>query len=279
MRPEEVIPGLLRLSSESPPLPGWQKPFFYLLGKENLVLIDAGYQEGNTISKISRVLAPASGRLKTLILTHGHTDHSGAVKEIKENFHPKVIAHQLEKGIFQRRNLESAVDQWINGDYELESELGRLRIINTPGHSPGHICLYLETEGILFSGDLIVGEGTSFVGPPDGDMSEYLASLQAVQKLRTRMILPGHGPVITQPEKHLQDLIEHRALREYQILKILSEGPGTAQELAQKIYSGLIHPGLYPVAEITVLGHLSKLLKEGKVCQESCGQEKRYRIG
>ncbi len=278
MKIEEVIPGLARLSSESPPLPGWQTPFFYLIGNQNLVLIDAGYREDHTVEKISRVIAHSSRKLKTLVLTHGHIDHSGAIPDLKENFQPKVMAHKLERPVLARRNLEAMVDEWIEGEPRLESELGELLVIATPGHSPGHISLYLEKEAILFTGDLIVGEGTSFVGPPDGDMSEYLASLKKVRELEVRLMLPGHGPVIRDPARHLKDLIAHRELREYQILKILGDGPETSGELAGKIYAGLIHPGLYRAAEITVLGHLSKLEREGKVAAISSGNEKQYRL-
>lgn len=278
MKREEVCAGLWRLSNETPPPPGWQKPFFYLLGFKNLVLIDAGYKESNTIEKIKEVIISSSCRLKAVLLTHGHTDHAGAIQELKNNFHPKIIAHSQEFAILKRRDLHTAVDQWLDGDFELDTELGTLRAVFTPGHSPGHICFWLKKERLLFTGDLVVGEGTSFVGPPDGDMSNYMNSLEKVQTFNPKLILPGHGPLVNAPQKHLKELIEHRLLREYQILKILSQSSCTIKELVKQIYMGLIHPALYPVAEITVLGHLNKLEKEGKVFQELSGEEKRYRL-
>lgn len=278
MIPEEVIPGIKRLTSESEPPLGWQKPFFYLLGSENLLLIDTGYREPEILQKIHHILSHSSAELKTLILTHGHIDHAGACKEIKENFHPQIIAHRSEKEILKRRNLDSLIDQWIDGGSQIQTELGEIEIINTPGHSPGHICLYLKKEEILFTGDLIVGDGTSFVGPPDGNMIDYMNSLRVIANLKVRLMLPGHGPVIKKPEKYLKELIEHRELREYQILKMLSENPMTASELARKIYTGLIHPGLRQAAEITVLGHLSKLEKENKVACELKGDQRIFRL-
>ena len=265
---EEVIPGIKRLTSESDPPLGWQKPFFYLLGSKKLVLIDTGYRETNIIEKIHQILFHSSAELKTLILTHGHIDHAGACREIKENFHPQIIAHKREIEILKRRNLDTFIDQWIDDGFQIETELGEIELINTPGHSPGHISLYLSKEKILFTGDLIVGEGTSFVGPPDGDMIDYMNSLRTVANLKVRLMLPGHGSVIKEPEKHLKALIEHRELREYQILKILAEHPMNVSELTRKIYVGLIHPGLYQAAEITILGHLNKLEKENKVICE-----------
>ncbi len=276
MKREEVISGLLRLSSESPPPPGWQKPYFYLLGSQNLVLLDAGYREQNTVDKIQRVLEHTSRRLKTLVLTHGHMDHAGPIEELSKNFSPLIMASEAERPVLERRNLARFIDQWFKDDVRIESELGELEIISTPGHSPGHVCAYLPAHEILFTGDLVVGEGTSFVGPPDGDMAAYMQSLERIKKLKTRLMLPGHGPAVNDPAKHLGELIKHRELREYQVLQILSQGPGTPHELAQKIYTGLIHPNLYRVAEITVLGHLSKLEQEAKVRSVLDGDSKKY---
>jgi len=278
MKQELVIPGLVRLSSESPPPPGWQTPYFYMIGSENYVMVDAGYKEAKTFEKLREILGYSSRKLVALILTHGHTDHAGEIKEIKDAFYPQVIAHRLELPILKRRNLESVIDRWIDGDFEIETELGKLKAVFTPGHSPGHLSFYLENKGILFSGDLVVGEGTSFVGPPDGDMMDYMESLKRVQALKSHLILPGHGPLVRDTEKHLKDLIEHRELREYQILRILSRGKLTTKELVREIYAGLIHPALLTVAEITVLGHLNKLEKEGKVIKSSMGTETVYSL-
>jgi glyoxylase-like metal-dependent hydrolase (beta-lactamase superfamily II) len=276
--PEEAVPGIERLTCESPPPPGWQRPFFYLVGVKDMVMIDTGYPDKTTIDKIRFYLARYSGRIEKLFITHGHLDHAGELEEIKMNFPPCILAHENEKELMAKRGMDKQVDGWIKGEPEIEGEPGPIKVISTPGHSPGSICLYFERDKVLFTGDLVVGDGTSFVGPPDGNMEQYMASLEKIKHLETRVMLPGHGPVVKNPSKHLAFLIEHRLLREVQILKILQQGPSTAHELARKIYVGLIHPGLYIAAEITVIGHLQKLLKEGKVASDQANGERKYRL-
>jgi len=276
--PEQPAPGILRLTCETPPPPGWPRPFFYLLGREKLLLIDTGYREEQTVSRLQSLLMRNSARLEKLVITHGHVDHAGAMAEIKDRFAPRTFAHEMEKDLLEARGLALAVDEWLTGEPVIESEAGPLKVLSTPGHSPGHICLWLEQQHALFTGDLVVGEGTSFVGPPDGDMSSYMRSLQKIKQLEAELIFPGHGPVIREPKRHLASLVEHRLLRETQILLLLKQGPATSRELETRIYAGLIHPGLYGVAEMTVMGHLVKLEKEGKVVSETVGGEKKYRL-
>ena len=276
--PEQAAPGVFRLTCETPPAAGWPRPFFYLLGRKNLVLIDTGYREDQTVAKLQSVLAGNSGRIDKLIITHGHIDHAGAMAEVKAHFAPRILAHELEKDLLNARGMARAIDEWIRDEPVIESEAGPLKVLSTPGHSPGHICLFLENKRALFTGDLVVGDGTSFVGPPDGDMGRYMQSLEKIKQLHAAIMFPGHGPVIRNPEPHLASLVEHRLLREVQILLLLKQGPATTHELEARIYTGLIHPGLYRAAEVTVAGHLAKLEEEGKVASEIIGGEKKYRL-
>jgi len=276
---EAVAPGIFRLTSHQPPPAGWPRPFFYLVGDRELVLIDTGYPDRESVADLKAFLSRHSGTLQRVVLTHGHIDHAGDLKEIKSHFHPKVAAHKLEKEILRRSGADIEIDEWVSDGDNITSELGPLVVRHTPGHCPGHLCLELSREHILFTGDLIVGEGTSFVGPPDGDMAQYMNSLERMKQVHARIMLPGHGAVINDPERHLANLIEHRLLREVQVLKLLqASGPSTPAQLAAKIYRGLIHPGLYKVAEITVLGHLNKLEKEGKVAPEMEANGKHWRL-
>ncbi len=275
---QQILEGIYLLKSELTPPPGWQTTNLYLLGFKNLVLIDTGYQDPGLVKFLKDFLEQNSARLEKILLTHGHLDHTSNLKQIKSELEPEIIAHIKAKPPLEQRGRAEQIDQWIEEEKSLESELGKIQILHTPGHSPGHISLYLESLGVLFTGDLVVGEGTSLVGPPEGDMQEYLNSLERVKKLELKIILPGHGPIITEPYQHLNNLIEHRQLREVQILKLLQQAPLTAQELVEKIYVGMIHPALHRAAKITVLGHLSKLEQEGKVKAEPGEKEPNYQL-
>jgi endoribonuclease LACTB2 len=140
-----------------------------------------------------------------------------------------------------------------------------VRVVETPGHSPGHIALWIESDGSLFTGDLVTGAGSSLVGPPEGDMTAYMQSLDKVLALPARRLLPGHGPVVAEPQKRIRELIFHRQLRELQIGKLLESGPQTLARMVETAYGGLIHPGLNGAATLTLLAHLDKLAREGKV--------------
>ena len=275
---QQILNGIYLLKSELPPPPGWQTTNLYLLGSKKLILIDTGYQDPGLVKFLKNFLNKNSARLEKIFLTHGHLDHTSNLEEIKSELEPEVIAHIKAKPPLERRGRAEQIDQWIEEEKSLESEVGKIQILHTPGHSPGHISLYLKSSQILFTGDLVVGEGTSLVGPPEGDMKQYLESLERIKKLELKMILPGHGPIITEPYQHLKNLIEHRHLREVQILKLLQQAPSTAQELVERIYVGMIHPALHQAAKITVLGHLAKLEKEGKIKPEAGEGELRYQL-
>ncbi len=274
----EIKSGIVELKSSKKAPTGWQVTNLYLIGIKEKILIDTGYPDNELVYELKNLSEKENFKLKKIILTHGHIDHSSNLKELKDAFSSEIIAFEKEKPIFERRKRHTLIDRWINEEINIKTELGDLEIIHTPGHTPGHICLYLKKQKILFSGDLIVGEGTCVVGPPDGDMRDYFASLERIKNIAPALILPGHGPQINNPLAHLDQLIAHRKLREIQILKLLEKAPSTAQELMEKIYIGFIHPALYQVAKVTVLGHLKKLEDEGKIRGQKEGEEKRYEL-
>jgi glyoxylase-like metal-dependent hydrolase (beta-lactamase superfamily II) len=142
-----------------------------------------------------------------------------------------------------------------------------LRAVHTPGHESGHCCYYDPERRWLFTGDLILGMGTTIVAPPDGNMTEYLASLRRLLDLDLDCLLPGHGPPIEHPYDKINEYLEHRLLRERQILAVLGAGPTQIPTLVERIYVDL-HPGLRFAAALTVRAHLEKLIIEGAVREE-----------
>jgi hypothetical protein len=136
-----------------------------------------------------------------------------------------------------------------------------------------HLCLLLEEEGVLFSGDNVVGLGTTAIPPPpQGDMRLYLESLKRMLALDARIVCPGHGPIVHQPAKKIQELIDHRRERDEQVLGLISQGKDSLGEIVRGIYPEL-DPRLEPAARGQVLSHLYKLRDEGRVSfQEEAGE-------
>jgi glyoxylase-like metal-dependent hydrolase (beta-lactamase superfamily II) len=137
-------------------------------------------------------------------------------------------------------------------------------MVYTPGHSPASICVYAKESKILFTGDHILGIGTTVVDAPEGDMTQYIDSLKKLLKYDIRLICPGHGPPIHEPERKIKELIEHRRERERQVLYCLKQGKKTVARLVAEIYPEL-DQRLLELARRQVLAHLRKLVRENKV--------------
>ena len=136
-----------------------------------------------------------------------------------------------------------------------------VHVVLTPGHSPGHLVFHIPSEGLLLTGDLIVGVGTSWVGPPGGSLTDYLASLRRVRGLPdVQRLLPAHGPVVDDPIAKVDEYLTHRQEREDQVLECLAGRRRSVEQLVQKIYSAY-PPEVMGVAAITVRGHLDKLIE------------------
>ena len=252
---------LLRLQAPAPP--GWEAPNLYLIGKAELTLVDAGYPGAHIAEE---VLAAAQGKpIRQILLTHGHLDHAGAAPWLKEKTGCAIFCHEQDRDRLTQRLKKAGVDGLLRDGDVIAAEDKKIRVLETPGHSPGHVAFWIEAEGTLFTGDLVTGAGSTFIGPPEGNMAAYMASLDKVLALPAKRLLPGHGPLVADPQKRVRELIAHRRLRELQIGKILEAGPATLSEMVERAYGGLIHPGLKGAATVTLLAHLDKLAAEKKV--------------
>ena len=153
-------------------------------------------------------------------------------------------------------------DHPLQPEAELEIDGVKLVVKPTPGHIQAHLCLWLPELRLLIAGDLVAGQGTILIIPPDGDMAAYLASLAAMKALNPAAILPGHGPVIKDAPALLQAYIDHRLQREQQVLACLEQGYTTARQIAEKIYAD--RPEALGIATMQVEAHLEKLRQEGR---------------
>jgi glyoxylase-like metal-dependent hydrolase (beta-lactamase superfamily II) len=221
----------------------------YLVGEQRLVIIDPGPANEAYLETIVAALHTLHAEVQAIILTHHHADHAGGASQLSQHLNLSVFSfgQPLQHG-----------DKINFG----ESPLSSLIVLHTPGHIHAHICLWLAEQRLLFAGDLVAGQGTILIIPPDGDMAAYLDSLRAMQTLAPAAILPGHGPVIEDPQTLLQAYIDHRLQREQQVLDWLAQGYTTAAEIAAQIYAD--RPEALGLATLQVEAHLEKLRREGR---------------
>jgi glyoxylase-like metal-dependent hydrolase (beta-lactamase superfamily II) len=220
----------------------------YLVGRNQAVIIDpgpSGYP--SHLSNLFEAVQTLSLTVQAVVVTHLHSDHSGCAPE---------VAQQLKVPLL-------SFGQPLSHGFKLQVDNVELEVCHTPGHIYAHICLWPEARGLLFAGDLVAGQGTVLIIPPDGDMADYLHSLRAMQTLPLSAILPGHGPVIEEPQTLLQTYLDHRLAREQQVLHWLALGYTTAEAIAAQIYAD--RPEALRVATLQVEAHLGKLKKEGQL--------------
>lgn len=265
----ENRPGVVSLPLVTPTLPPARETVSYLLGRDEVVLVDVGSPFPGEIDRLAAVLDfmrdHLGKRLTAIWLTHHHPDHVWGVELLRRRVDVPVLAHpetaeRVEPlGVRVDAFLRDGQRVQLAGDPPLT-----VQVIETPGHARGHLCFLEEEHGALIAGDLVAGLGTVLIDPPDGDMDEYLASLERVRSLRPRTLFPAHGPAVLDPESRLLELIEHRLEREARILACWERGARTPAEIVPAAYSD-VSPELHPFAERQVLAHLGRLRNLGKI--------------
>ncbi len=226
----------------------------YLVGIDEVAVIDPGIDDAKHVESI--VGASMRERIRWVLLTHMHPDHFPAAERLVAATGAEVLAgSKREPGL--------KVDRVIGeGDLVDGTEFG-LEVLSTPGHAPDHLCFLLEEERLLFTGDTVLQGTTSVIHPPKGDLAVYLTTLERLRKLRLSRIAPGHGDVIEDPRAAITEYIDHRALREQQLLGALAAGPRTVKALVKTIYPD-ISDDLREVAGWQTYANLIKLRDDGK---------------
>lgn len=238
----------------------------YLVGRERIAVIDTGVDDP---AHIQRLAQAGNGRIRWILVTHTHPDHSRGALELKALTGAPVYAHPTPlRGI---RDDGFRADAYVDEGDVIEAEDFRLRVLHTPGHAANHLCFLLEPEGLLFAGDQVMEGVTVVINPPDGDMNAYLDSLERLQGEPIRCIAPGHGAVIEQPRAELERIVRHRLHREQQILDLLAtKGTSSIDELVKQIYADIAQ-SLHAMAARSVLAHLLKLRTESRVANSDNG--------
>jgi len=234
----------------------------YVLGRDATTVIDVALpSSGNIDGILEQVEAMGAKKVETILLTHIHRDHCGGALALKKRCGAKLGISRTRAGYLGGEDF-----QYGEGD-RLSYDGGELTVVHTPGHESGHCCFYETRQEVLFTGDHILGRGTAVIGPPDGDMAHYIQSLEKLLDFKIQLLLPGHGPHMDDPYGKIREYIEHRLMRERQVLGCLQDGRHTIDSMVKVIYQDLT-PVLIPVAGRSVEAHLIKLVREKRVVQQ-----------
>ncbi len=235
----------------------------YLVGTgEARILLDTGDGRDEYLPVLERAMEFAGCRsLQEIVLTHGHPDHIGGVQSILERFGPLRVSKLPEPAFDAPYGfpMEPLADGCV-----IETEGATLRGVHTPGHAPDHLCFVLEEEAGLFTGDNVLGVGTTVIPAETGDLAAYMASLERLLALAPGAIFPAHGPRIDDGPGKIQEYIDHRLAREAQIVSGLEGGVEQVTALVKIIYAAYPE-SLHGAAGQSVTSHLRKLEAEGRV--------------
>jgi glyoxylase-like metal-dependent hydrolase (beta-lactamase superfamily II) len=243
----------------------------YLVGEGNLAVIDPGPDDPAHLAALHRAIA---GRpVAAILVTHHHRDHSPASRPLAAATRAPIIGASPHV----RRADGAAIEAAFDADYAPDRVLAEgdvvtgagwtLRAVATPGHTSNHLAFALPETGALFSGDHVMGWSTSIVSPPDGDMGDYMASLDKLMGRDDRIYYPGHGDAVENPRRLVRGMLGHRRQREGQILRALGAGAAAVPAMTRAMYVGL-DPRLLGAAERSVLAHLLHLRERDLVTQE-----------
>ncbi|MGB7244874.1 MAG: MBL fold metallo-hydrolase [Sulfitobacter sp.] len=274
---ETLEPGLRRIVAPNASPMTYRGTNTYLLGDSDLAVIDPGPLDMAHLEAILRAVAPHQ-RISHIIVTHTHIDHSPLARPLADRCGAPVLAYgdatagrsaimtQLAQGgmVGGGEGIDNSFvpDQTLNDGAEISANGWTLHALHTPGHIGNHLCL--SWNDACFTADHVMGWASSLVSPPDGDLTEFMASCHRLQSQTWRVFYPGHGAPVWDPRGRLSWLIDHRNAREAAILRLLSDGPGNAETLARAIYTAT-PPALLGAATRNVLAHLIDLMGKSTV--------------
>ncbi|MDH4278525.1 MAG: MBL fold metallo-hydrolase [Acidimicrobiia bacterium] len=294
----ELSPLVRRVVAENPNPFTFTGTGVYIIGRGDVAVIDPGPDLDTHLDAVEAALGPDE-RVSHLLITHTHTDHTAGVESMQSRtdapthgFGPHGLipeADALDRVSFDEYFTAEENEAFEKAWAEIPEELKRegpdadfvpdvvvgdddviagngwtIEVVHTPGHTSNHVCYGLREESLLFTGDHVMGWATSVISPPDGDLFDYLASLE---KLLTRddvRYWPTHGPAIDDPHTYVRSFIDHRRSREQQIVDRLADGPSTIKDLVPGMYHD-VDKRLWRAAANSVFSHLLALQRAGRV--------------
>lgn len=258
----EMRAGILLVPVRTPTLPPATHTNCYVIGGDEVIVIDPAspYEEEQAL--LDRILEKRN--IREIWLTHLHRDHVSGANHLKKKRGVKIAAHPIT-----RRDLQGVVD--VDRTFEENERLElagtpawTLRVLHTPGHARGHVCIFEEKNGSLITGDLMAGFGTIVIDPPEGHMATYCDSLRRMQALNVTALFPAHGPVMANAKARIQEYLDHRIEREKNILAAWTRGHQQPSAIVKEVYTD-VAPAMHSLAERSVVAHIEKLREEGRI--------------
>ena len=268
------------------------------------MLIDAGYGDDQSVVTRQQFLEKELPDLniRYIAITHHHFDHSSGGRRLRESLKAETAINPLDEVLLHtpsesnedlpdEREINERAAVWreeaLNTPIDVPMPDGAVvrvgnltvRAVHTPGHTAGHNCYWVEELGILFTGDNILGVGTSAIGPPpSGNMEQYLQSLLRMNELNAGLFAPGHGPVVTATAAKVKELLDHRAERDRQIIALIERGYDTDRQIRRAIYPE-IQKGLLRASRGQIRSHIARLVGQGAVAVDEHAEDgKAWRV-
>lgn len=269
-------------------------------------LIDSGFGDDLCIEERRKFFQGDGSNFKvgTIAFTHHHSDHTSGGRRLREMLHAETAINPIDEVLLHTPPLPSEGNADLPDDPELADRVAQwtqealdtpidrplsdgetfkvggltVRAVHTPGHTAGHNCYFVEETLTLFTGDNVLGVGTSAIGPPPrGDMQQYLDSLLRMRDLQAKLFAPGHGPTVTATAAKIQELIDHRGTRDRQIINLMEKGYLTDRQIRRALYPE-IQKGLRRAAAGQVRAHLARMVGQGIVTVQEDEAEKIWKV-
>jgi len=245
----------------------------YILGDKDVAVIDPGPNMPEHVEALKHAIGDR--RLTHILVTHTHSDHSPAAKPLKEWSGAKTYAFgphgsgKAEEGVKVEEggDMEFTPDVRVKDGDVIAGNGFTVECVFTPGHTSNHMCFALREEDALFTGDHVMGWSTTVIAPPDGNMGDYMRSLEKLIARDDRILYPTHGSPVAEPGSFLRALLTHRRMREAQIAACIPRGADTVAAIVSRLYAD-IAPALIPAASLTVTAHLEHMMETGRIARD-----------
>ena len=279
-----VAPGIRRLLARNPSPFTFKGTGVAIIGHGRVAVIDPGPDDEPHLASLKRALANET--VSHILITHTHRDHSPAARHLREWTGAKTYGYgphggaKADEGIVVEEggDRDFVPDVVVRDGDLIEDDSFIVECVHTPGHTSNHVCYALREGKALFTGDHVMAWSTTVVSPPDGDMRDYLRSLEKLLARDDAIYWPTHGGPVRDPKPFVRAYLDHRLEREQQILACLRDGVATIPEMVMRIYIGL-DPWLRPAAALSVFSHLLKLAAEHRIASDGeIGIKARFRL-
>lgn len=282
---EEVAPGLRRVIARNPSDFTFHGTGTYIVGHGNVAVIDPGPALDAHVDAVAEALA--GDTVTHILITHTHIDHSPASRPLQARVGGTIYGYgphgagKIESGVQVEEggDMEFAPDVEVRHGDIIDGDGWSMECVYTPGHTSNHICYAWRETKVLFPGDHVMGWSTTIVSPPDGDMGDYVASLDLLLDRDDERYWPTHGTCIEDPKTFVRALIRHREERAAQVLAALAAGADTIAAMVPGMYGGDVPEHMFPAAQRSVFATMVMLVEDGRVqCDGNLGVDACYAL-